>query len=79
MRKDINPYLKAAEAEIADLYFNQKEYDSAYYYAKQLLTLCLMQMFIEPFILKHLNIEKIQWSWKMHLIKLSGLKIPHIR
>lgn len=35
MRKDINPYLKAAEAEIADLYFNQKEYDSAYYYAKQ--------------------------------------------
>ena len=31
---DANPYLKAGEAELAGLYYNQKEYDSAYYYAK---------------------------------------------
>ena len=35
MRENINPYLKASEGEIADLYFNQKKYDSAYYFAKQ--------------------------------------------
>lgn len=35
MSEKINPYLKAAEAELADLYFNQKKYDSAYFFAKQ--------------------------------------------
>ena len=30
----INPYLTASEAELAGLYFNQKMYDSAYYYSK---------------------------------------------
>ena len=31
---DANPYLKAGEAGLAGIYYNQKEYDSAYYYAK---------------------------------------------
>ena len=31
---DANPYLKAGEAELAGLYYNLKEYDTAYYYAK---------------------------------------------
>ena len=31
---NINPYLTAVEAELAGLYFNEKEYDSAYYYSK---------------------------------------------
>lgn len=31
---NINPYLTAVEAELAGLYFNQKEYDSAYYFSK---------------------------------------------
>ena len=31
---DVNPYLKAGEAELAGLYYNLKEYDTAYYYAK---------------------------------------------
>ena len=35
MSDRINPYLNAAEAEIADLYYNIKEYDSAYFYAKK--------------------------------------------
>ena len=30
----INPSLTASEAELAGLYFNQKMYDSAYYYSK---------------------------------------------
>ena len=30
----INPYLTAVEAELAGLYFNEKQYDSAYYYSK---------------------------------------------
>ena len=35
MSDKINPYLKASEAEIADLFYAQKKYDSAYYYAKK--------------------------------------------
>jgi len=35
MSDKINPYLKASEAEIADLFYTQKKYDSAYYYAKK--------------------------------------------
>ena len=32
--KNINPYLKAAEGELADIYLNEEQYDSAYYYSK---------------------------------------------
>lgn len=35
MSDKINPYLKASEAEIAGLFYTQKKYDSAYYYAKK--------------------------------------------
>lgn len=35
MSEKINPYLKAAEAEIADIYYTEQKYDSAYYFAKQ--------------------------------------------
>ena len=31
---DINPYLTAVEAELSGLYFNEKQYDSAYHFAK---------------------------------------------
>ena len=31
---NINPYLKAVEAELSGLYFDQEQYDSAYYYSK---------------------------------------------
>ena len=32
--KNINPYLKAAEGELANIYLDEKQYDSAYYYSK---------------------------------------------
>lgn len=35
MSEKINPYIKAAEAEIADLFYKEQKYDSAYYFAKQ--------------------------------------------
>lgn len=31
---NINPYLRAIEAELSGLYFDQEQYDSAYYYSK---------------------------------------------
>ncbi len=31
---NINPYLKAAEGELANIYLDEKQYDSAYYYSK---------------------------------------------
>ena len=31
---NINPYLRAVEAELSGLYFDQEQYDSAYYYSK---------------------------------------------
>lgn len=34
MSKNLNPYLTAPEAELADLYLKEEQYDSAYYYSK---------------------------------------------